>query len=41
MWKMVQIFEVVDEGLKNNQSIESLVKQREKRFSFFFFITIS
>lgn len=33
MWNMAQIFEAVDEGLlKYNQSIESLVKQREKRF---------
>ena len=38
---MVQIFEAVDEGLKYNQSIKSLVKQREKRFYFFYFITIS
>ena len=38
---MVQIFEAVDEGLKYDQSIESLVKQREKRFYFFYFISIS
>lgn len=37
MGKMVQIFEAVDEGLKYYQSIESLVKQREKRFYFFLF----
>ena len=41
MRKMVQIFDAVDEGLKYYQSIESLVKQREKRLYFFYFITIS